>query len=211
MYKKEKVLKMCRISIFIITFFIASTINNVLSSLPLRNTIDNNNKYKIELYDPRHRSDDGWDKIEYYTKSRLSLSQNSFSFLQESASADPDPQALGPARLDCDCTFKKANPTGRPDSQYHYGKIPNQKVNYLSDQKLRNVIKSEAAAGSKVPEIRNIDLATGKIIKHHGGNVNKAQNSIYKDTDGTSFMELNEEKLTFEFLLPEEEDDDEKK
>ena len=67
--------------------------------------------FKIELYDPRHRSDDGWDKIEYYTKSRLSLSQNSFSFLQESASADPDPQALGPARLDCDCTFKKANPT----------------------------------------------------------------------------------------------------
>ena len=41
--------------------------------------------------------------------------------------------------------------------------------------------------------------------------MNKAQNSIYKDTDGTSFMEINEEKLTFEFLLPEEEDDDEKK
>ena len=56
MYKKEKVQKMYRICIFIITFFIASTINNVLSSLPLRNTIDNNNKYKIELYDQQYSS-----------------------------------------------------------------------------------------------------------------------------------------------------------
>mgnify|MGYP001154070615 CR=1 FL=1 len=61
MYKKEKVQKMYRISIFIITFFIASTINNVLSSLPLRNTIDNNNPV----------SNNGFQSIAVYNDNEL--------------------------------------------------------------------------------------------------------------------------------------------
>ena len=183
-------LSLQNIYILLVTFFVVIAVS-VLSS-PLSN---NENKYKIELYDPRVRSDDGWDKIEYYSD-RVSVQTDSFSFLQESTSSDPDPQALGPHRLECDCTFQKANPQGRPDSQYHWGKIPATKANFLSDQKLRNVLKSRAAPGSKIPEVRNLDLTTGKVL-HNNMNSEK---SIYKEN--ANFIEMDEEKLTLEFLLP---------
>eukprot|EP00944_MAST-04C_sp_MAST-4C-sp1_P006363 g6363.t1 len=155
--------------------------------------------YNIELYDPQVRSDDGWEKIVYYSKQSTRQSLNTPLFLEEGETADPDPQNLAPHRLECDCTFRKADPQGRPDSQYHYGKIPPSAANYLADKKLRNVVKSRAAAGSKIPEIRNIDLATGKLRNHDGEGSNAPGNSL-PNSAGTSFLEIGENTFTIEFL-----------
>ena len=155
--------------------------------------------HNIELYDPQVRSDDGWEKIVYYSKQSTRQSLNTPLFLEEGETADPDPQNLAPQRLECDCTFRKADPQGRPDSQYHYGKIPPTQANYLADKKLRDVVKSRAAAGSKVPEIRNIDLESGQLRNRDGGGSNAPGNSL-PNSAGTSFLEIGDNTFTIEFL-----------
>ena len=37
--------------------------------------------------------------------------------------AQPSPQIEAPQRLNCECTFEKANPLGRPDSEFHQGHV----------------------------------------------------------------------------------------
>ena len=176
--------------------FVTSNLVESMASEPLLHVDGARN---IELYDPRVRSDDGWDKIVYYSKESLHHSPSTPLFLEEGETADPDPQNLAPHRLECDCTFRKADPQGRPDSQYHYGKIPPSAANYLADKKLRNVVKSRAAAGSKIPEIRNLDLTTGKLRKHVGDESNAHGNS-FPNNAGTSFLEIGENTFTVEFL-----------
>ena len=107
----------------------------------------------IQLYDPRYTesSERVGDTIEYVTSGAPP-----FSFLEEGMSADPDVQALSPHRLECSCSFQKANPLGRVDSYYHVGKDLSGELNPLSKAKLEEIQRSKAASASKVTEVRNL-------------------------------------------------------
>ena len=104
----------------------------------------------IRLYDPRVETSSSPDVIEYMSETK------EFTFLEESEGAEPDPQKMAPHRLECSCSFKKSNPQGRPDSAYHIAKLPTTEIDELSDRKLQDVIRSNAAGGSKIPEVRNL-------------------------------------------------------
>lgn len=107
----------------------------------------------IQLYDPRYTESQErvGDTIEYFTSG---IPQS--SFLEEGMSADPDVQVLSPHRLECSCSFRKANPLGRVDSYYHVGKDMSSELNPLSKAKLEEIQRSRAASGSKVTEVRNL-------------------------------------------------------
>ena len=104
----------------------------------------------IKLYDPRVESSSSPDVIEYVSGIEETI------FLEESEGAEPDPQKMAPHRLECTCSFKKSNPQGRPDSAYHIAKLPTTEIDELSDRKLQDVIRSNSASGSKIPEVRNL-------------------------------------------------------
>ena len=74
----------------------------------------------IELHDPQHRvlQPSDFEPQVYFASSTSFLEQKS----------EPNPQLEAPARLECECDFVKSNPLGRPDSEYHEGRLlpPNQ-------------------------------------------------------------------------------------
>ena len=85
----------------------------------------------IELHDPQHRVLQPSD-----FEPQVYFASSSTSFLEQTS--EPNPQLEAPARLECECDFVKSNPLGRPDSEYHEGRLlpPNQpselKSNHLT-------------------------------------------------------------------------------
>ena len=104
----------------------------------------------IKLYDPTLETSSSPDVIEYTSE------VGGVSFLEQYAGAEPDPQKMSPHRLECECSFKKSNPQGRPNSAYHIAKLPASQLDPLSDRKLQDVVRSHATSGSKIPEMRNL-------------------------------------------------------
>jgi hypothetical protein len=67
----------------------------------------------VKLHDPRYRTTNPSDfEPIVFTPA---------SFLE--ATSEPNSQIEAPGRLDCDCEFVKANPLGRPNSEFHQGRI----------------------------------------------------------------------------------------
>ena len=124
----------------------------------------------VQLYDPHLEqrevdAAEAWEVIQYGTlfstvakikfaaDQRVPASLPSFLETGEKAKAAPDPQRLAPHRIECSCTFKKSNPTGRPQSAYHAGHSP--PVNNATYEKLQRLLRSNAGGNpnSKVEDI----------------------------------------------------------
>lgn len=90
----------------------------------------------------------GASSAEHNEEDRYSDGIN-LSFL-ETASA-PDPQRIAPHRIECDCSFRKANPLGRPDSAYHTGVVV-EEMNEPTKKKLVSLLRNKKNRNSKVED-----------------------------------------------------------
>lgn len=131
-------------------------------------TLGRKGQAPVRLYDPHAEqrevdAAEAWEVIQYGAsfstgaKIKFATERASFatSFLEtgEKAKAAPDPQRLAPHRIECSCTFKESNPTGRPQSAYHAGSLP--PVNNATYEKLQRLLRSNAGGNpnSKVEDI----------------------------------------------------------
>lgn len=100
--------------------------------LLLISTLRSSSSTLIKLHDPRHRVLQPSD-----FETVVSFASSSTSFLEQSSS--PNPQLEAPGRLECECDFVKSNPLGRPDSEYHQGRlVPPNQPSKLKTERLTN-------------------------------------------------------------------------
>lgn len=120
---------------------------------------------RVELYDPRERplSEQEFEVIEYGSTLQT---RASFSFLETGEGEDP--QRAAPHRIECDCTFKKANPLGRPESAYHVGRLVGSQ-NEATKKKLQDLLRTNGQRnpGSKVEDLAPV--STGGSFLQVGG------------------------------------------
>ena len=94
----------------------------------------------VKLHDPRYHTvqPSDFEPIVY----------TSSSFVE--TSAEPNSQIEAPGLLECDCSLIPANPLGRPDSEYHQGRL--ERANEPTALKFEHLTQNVRNPNSKVED-----------------------------------------------------------